>query len=616
MLRILIGHQDTELAHYDTTRYDVQFVRYGRDGETPPRTIAEMLEQCPPDWKPDVYYHASLVHFPVPTDIETFEGLTATNIQDWHRGGRAVWAGAGFFDLVATELNAGRLLEASGYGNAHYARFWGVNPDVHKILPGIERDIDILFIGSLNAAVWEERNRWLDRLARLSDKIKVVIAIGHYGEHYTRLTNRAKIVFNRSVNGCTNQRAYDAPACGALVFNESENEEVRQAFVEDVHCVYYTSDDFEDKLAYWLAPAQNERRQQIVQTGRELVLAQHTEEAHANALFALLEEHIGDRYRPHVHLPLAERNWRKALQMFSCALPAAADTALFLLAEAEAEGLDRAQVGEARAALLGWVAHYAAPEHKVRLFTSAIDFARQAVRAESRSAIAQMTLGFLLLERAEVTQGQYPTGRNDISEAALALATAADLCESAMQQTAQPQSKDEGAATSEDIAAEGGTADIDGFGYPRWSDLFDCRLERAYLTRGVSKLQWAQEMRATIAWRCRSLLSDLGGANQQQEEALRQAQSAVVDLPHEAESLLRLARNEAMTGQLELAAHHYYAGLAITPFAYAAWPELAAVLAALGQRDAAQTFVQERLRVLNAIPTFAAIRPALMAAVE
>ncbi len=262
-------------------------------------------------------------------------------------------------------------------------------------------------------------------------------------------------------------------------------------------------------------------------------------------------------------MPLPERNWRKALQMFSCALPASADTALSLLAEAEAEGLDRAQALEARAALLGWVAHYAAPEHKIRLFTNAIDFARQAVRAEPRSAIAQMTLGFLLLERAEVTQGQHPTGRNDISEAALALATAADRCETAMRQAPLQQmettdaAENEGAATSDSAAGNDGTADVDGFGYPRWSDLFDCRMERAYLARGVSKAQWAREMRATIAWRCRSLLSDLAGANAQQEEAFRQAQSAVMDLPQEAEALLRLARCEAVTGQLELSAHHY-----------------------------------------------------------
>ena len=513
------------MTRYDAGRYDVRFVRYGKDGQTPPRTIAEMLEQCPAGWKPDVYYHASLVHFPIPADIETFEGLTATNIQDWHRGGRAVWAGVGFFDLVATELNASRLLQASGYQNAHFARFWGVNPDLHRVLPGHEpgntddgRDIDVLFIGSLNAAVWEERNRWLDRLARLSGKCKVVIAIGHYGEHYTRLTNRAKIVFNRSVNGCTNQRAYDAPACGALVFNESENEEVRLAFAEDEHCVYYTSEDFEDKLAYWLDSHNAARRQEIVEAGRSLVLAEHTEEAHTNALFALLEEQKDTRYRPNATLPLPERNYRKAMQIFSCALPASAEVALQLLNEAEPD-LDRAQLWEARAALQGWVAHYAAGEPKIKLFSAAIEWAKQAAKAEPRFVMAHLTLAFLLLERAEVTQGQYPTGRNDIAEAALALATAADLCEAALQET--------------DVA---GTADVEGFGYPRWSDLFDCRMERAYLARGVSKAEWAQEVRATVAWRCRSMLSDLAGANAQQEEAFGQAQRAVIDLPHEAEA--------------------------------------------------------------------------------
>ncbi len=605
MLRILIGHQDTPLLPYDATRYEVRVVRYGADGQTPPRTIAEMLGQCPTDWKPDVYYHAGLVHAPIPADIETFDGLTATNIQDWHRGGRAVWAGVGFFDLVATELNALQLLGASGYQNAHFARFWGVNPDVHKVLSPLEmgndaeRDIDVLFIGSLNGAVWEDRNRWVDRLARLSDRVKVVIALGHYGEHYTRLTNRAKIVFNRSVNGCTNQRAYDAPACGALVFNESENEETRLAFDDNVHCVYYTGEDFEAKLAYWLAPENEARRHQIADAGRALVLARHTEAAHFNGLLELLAENaFNPPYRPHAHLPLAERNYRKALQMYSCSLPAAASVALDLLTEVEEE-LDRATVREARASLNAWAAHYAPRDAGIKLFTKAIDLAKQAARWEPRLAIAQLSLAFTLLERAEITQGQYPTGRNDIAEAALALATCAERCEAAMQ-----SENDEG------------TADVDGFGYPRWSDLFDARIERAYLVRGVSKAEWAQEVRATLAWRCRSMLSDLAAANGQLEEALGQAQAAVIDLPHEAEGLLRLARCEATTGLLELAAHHYRAGLAIAPLAYAAWPELAAVLNALGQREESLSFVNERLQVLQAIPTYAAIRPALLAAVE
>ncbi|HZO89409.1 MAG TPA: glycosyltransferase [Chthonomonadaceae bacterium] len=596
-MRILVGHQDYELSAYDTRRYDVRVVRYRKDGQGPPATIAEMLEQCPPGWKPDVYYHASLVHFPIPTDIKEFEGLTATNIQDWHRGGRAVWAGAGFFDLITTERNACALLEASGYANAKFARFWGANPQLHRILPEVEKDIDVLFIGSLNAAVWGERNRWVDRLARLSDKYRVVVAMGHYGEDYVRLTNRAKIVFNRSVNGCTNQRAYDGSACGALVFNEEEGEETREIFEDRVHCVYYNADNFEALLEYYLT--HEEERRRIVEAARERILAQHTEEAHANSLFALIEANLDKAgYRPSARLPRAERHVRKALQMFSCALPASASSALALLEEAEREGYDRARLEEARAALCGWVAHYLPAGQKIPMFTEALRHARQAVQAAPDNAVAQMTLAFLLLERAEAAQGKPPVGRNDIAEAALALVAAAERCEKS-------------------LAQEGGTASftaIEGFGYPRWSDSFDSYIEGVYLARGVDTEEWARGKRAGIAWRCRSMLSDLALANDQREEAYRQALAAAQDLPQNGEALLRLARCTAMTGRLEEAVLCYREGLAVMPLAYEAWPELATVLVALGRRAEAEAFVQERLRVVRAIPSFAAIRPALTAA--
>ena len=135
MLRILIGHQETMLPRYDTGRYDVRIVRYGREGQTP-QTIGEMLEQCPTGWKPDVYYHASLVHFPVPTDIEDFDGLTATNIQDWHRGGRAVWAGAGFFDLDRDRMKRRSSVEGQWLPERAISPASGVStPAIHKRCP-------------------------------------------------------------------------------------------------------------------------------------------------------------------------------------------------------------------------------------------------------------------------------------------------------------------------------------------------------------------------------------------------------------------------------------------------------------------------------------------------
>ena len=224
------------------------------------------------------------------------------------------------------------------------------------------------------------------------------------------------------------------------------------------------------------------------------------------------------------------------------------------------------QGGEAQAALQGWVAHYATGEQKISLFTSAIEHARKSVKSEPRLSIAHLTLAFLLLERAEVTQGQHPTQRNDIAEAALALSTCAERCETALKDA---EAGRHGGCGRLWVSSAGAICSM---------FVWNARIWRG----GLDKTEWAQEMRATLAWRCRSMLSDLAAANDQQEEAWRQAQAAALDLPQESEALLRLARCEAVTGLLEMAAHHYRAGLAIAPFAYTAWPELATVLVALG----------------------------------
>ncbi|HLK56632.1 MAG TPA: glycosyltransferase [Chthonomonadaceae bacterium] len=616
-IRILIGHLDTELPEIAADRFDVRMVRYLPEGAGSPPTIASMLAQCPPDWKPDIYYHASLVHFPIPTDIEEFDGLTATNIQDWHRGGRAVWAGAGFFDWIATERNACALLKASGYENAFFARFWGADPKLHRILPDVAKDIDVLFIGSLNASVWEERNRWIDRLAGLSSRFRVLVAMGHYGEQYVRLTNRARIVFNRSVNGCTNQRAYDASPCGALVFNEEENGEVREIFQDRVHCVYYNEHNLESLLEHYLT--HDEERARITENCRQLVLANHTEAAHTEALFTELASRLGTpRYRPSAQLPAAERNARKALQIYSQALVGGAETAYQLLDRAEAEGYRRPYLLEARAALHGWVGHHVKTEEKPRQFTLGIEWARQCILAAPTNALAHMTLGFLLLERSEATQGKPPAGRNDIIEAAVALATAAELCRQEL--PGNPASEaDESApnarpAEGDSVSAE--VAAVEGLGYPRWADGFDCHIERNYLARGVKEAEWVKRMRAAIGWRCRTMLSDLAAANGQGEEAWRQAVAAVQALPAEAEAWLRLARCEAMTGRLGEAIENYRAGLSLTPLSAEAWVELTTVLVAAGLKEQAEEFVRERLQVIEAIPSLAAIRPALLAALQ
>src|SRR5205807_2375680 len=96
--------------------------------------------------------------------------------------------------------------------------------------PDGPRDIDVLFVGNLHPAVQRQRLPWLARLTALADRWQVVIRTNVYGDDYRRLLRRARIVFNRGIRGECNQRAFEAAACGAILFQEAGNAEVPAYF--------------------------------------------------------------------------------------------------------------------------------------------------------------------------------------------------------------------------------------------------------------------------------------------------------------------------------------------------------------------------------------------------
>ena len=101
------------------------------------------------------------------------------------------------------------------------------------------RDIDVLFVGNLNAAVQRERPPWLARLARPGRPPPVAIRTGVWGDAYRDLLRRARIVFNRGVRGECNRRAFEAACCGALLFQERGNAETAAFFRDREECVCY-----------------------------------------------------------------------------------------------------------------------------------------------------------------------------------------------------------------------------------------------------------------------------------------------------------------------------------------------------------------------------------------
>ncbi|MBX9628676.1 MAG: glycosyltransferase, partial [Gemmataceae bacterium] len=175
------------------------------------------------------------------------------------------------FDLVLTDAPAAARLGRAGVAHARPANLYGLD---HGFLAGIDapdgdRDIDLLFVGNTNPAVQGERLRWLGRIARLADRCRVVIRAGVFGGEYLGLLRRAKLVFNRSIRGECNQRAFEAPAGGAVLLQEAENDEVPAYLRPDAEYVRYTDSDLEDRVAHYLSrPAE---RDAVAARGRDRV---------------------------------------------------------------------------------------------------------------------------------------------------------------------------------------------------------------------------------------------------------------------------------------------------------------------------------------------------------
>ena len=53
---------------------------------------------------------------------------------------------------------------AAGFENVAYAPIWSFAPTVHRILPGIDRDLDIVIAGNFNHDIQWERSPWLARI--------------------------------------------------------------------------------------------------------------------------------------------------------------------------------------------------------------------------------------------------------------------------------------------------------------------------------------------------------------------------------------------------------------------------------------------------------------------
>lgn len=533
-------------------------------------TFDEILARCPQGWKPEVYIHWSPEYNPAPIGIERADCLTVGVFGDWNLGGQAMHAIGGAFDTLVADRGGCELLRNAGFQDVIHGLLWAQDPALHRILPNVERDIDVLMIGNFNHAVQQERALWLARVARLAERHNVVLTSGLYGEDYVRMMNRAKIVFNRSIRGELNMRAYEAPACGAMLFYEQGNPEVGYAFEDKEHCVLY-GDDLEELLDFYLAPENQAERERITRNGTERVQV-HSYSHHFAELLNSIETRLNRSEKPRNRLYSARNH---AIQWLTCYEPNLSHNLAALLARAQAEAQTAAEQSVVASlegsfrAIAGQITSSQADKN--RLWNEAIPYFQQAIQLNPENTLAHSNLGLLLL-----SGGAEEAGTQYVEESLRQL-------------------------QSESFA---GTT-LDGVMFPRLYDYYLVTMERIYGQYPPDGKEWRVYFAFLMVSRLALALAETAYRKEEYGQAVEKARLAVESAPNNPAANYQLARALRAYGFPNEATHFYQKQVWLAPFDMTGREELAQLYCDVFRPEEAIALLDDLISILRGSPYYA-----------
>ncbi len=145
----------------------------------------------------------------------------------------------------------------------------------HQGDAGAERDLDVVFVGTLDGELRPKRSAILHRLMMVA-KVHLVDGGGTRSEvagNVANLYRRAKIILNENLFDGINLRTFEAMASGAVVLTEAGRGQDR-LFKESAHLVSYTTENLEDVVTDLLANPEKLRR--IGEQGAQRIRDKHT----------------------------------------------------------------------------------------------------------------------------------------------------------------------------------------------------------------------------------------------------------------------------------------------------------------------------------------------------
>jgi glycosyltransferase involved in cell wall biosynthesis/Flp pilus assembly protein TadD len=535
---------------------------FGSDGGTdlivrPSDTWLSLQQSLPSDWKPD-FVALYLPYTTVPPALWSapvpLVGLAADYNLQWHRYRHCL----GQLDLVLSDSAGTEAMRGLGLENVQAANLFGAERGWLEAAADTPRDLDLVFVGNLDAAVQRRRLAWLGRLAQLSERWQVVIGSGVHGDDYRRLLHRARIVFNQSIRGECNRRVFEAAAAGALLLQEAGNPEVEAVFQDRQDCVFYNADNLETLVEYYLE--HEAERRAIAEAARakvpEYTFARLWDEQlqRIEAMWPVLVERAARRCANQVQLPWQARLW---------------------------QALGRNPAGDPRLGHDLAAALVREPNHPGMHGALGMVLAVRALRAKEDVPQAQVLGHF---ERAAAgAQRNVMAGLN--------------LVEALVAADRQQAAIDEGRRvlavlqSGEPLSAEV----LDAPHYPPLFDLFRVEWERAAWENAGQPSAEASAKRQLLTWRLHTVLGDLTG------ELAHYFEAAIArpDLPVTRGALgCALARS----GKFAEAASHLEEAVAGNPFDAAAARALHGVYTALGDAGRQRRLARQRRLLAQAAP--------------
>jgi GT2 family glycosyltransferase/predicted Zn-dependent protease len=541
---------------------------FGPDGTTDimvraDDTWAKLMTRLPTGWRPD-FVVLYLPYTSIPDWFWTapipLVGIATDWQLLWHYYRRRLRS----CDLVLSDPAGVEALLLEGISQARPANLYGCERDLLSTIADEKddsgpRDIDILFVGNLNAAVQAERLPWLIRLARLQRRWRVSIRTAVFGDTYRKLLRRAKIVFSYVEYPRCSRRHAEATAAGALLFEHTKQQRWLPFFRDREECVFYDEDNVEALLEYYLEHEDERRR---ITSAARAKAAEMTFEriwegtlAQIERIWTTLAERPHHRAQPSKWDGLSVRLWQ------ACHAPTRADRDLL-------RDVDLTLAADPNAAALHNMAGLAVP----------------LIFRHPRFRKAAATVAAVHFEKAVSLNPSHIPARLNFAEALIVVGDvegAIAQCREALTQLARTPELDPGT--------------LDGCPFHSQFDDFRAQWERAAWSNAGNARAEAAAKKQLLYWRFRLLLARLTGDLVQSYEAY----IARPDLP---------ASGGALGVALASKGYHVESlvplrqALARNPFDREAARALGHMLSTLGDRESLEHIAEDRRLLSLAAP--------------